>query len=380
MPRLRSCTGQAAAEYVAVLAVVAVALGGAAVAAPRIGERVVAAVRTGLCIVGGDICRAADAAAAGLAPCLTSERYRRQDTTLDIAVVRLGGRGEWQLALQSDGGATVTRLADGRAGATAGIGVTFSPLGVDAGASGALTFGYRSGTTWRFPDARTARAFLAAAERDGDVQASRPPSVSWHALTGDAGAEAAVAVRELAKAGLRIGAGAALGVRTEGARRTLALEAASAGPSVFADLQGFPSAPAGGGTVAEISWLDGALDELVLRTARAGGDRVEEYSARLALDDPASRAAAATFLVPGGEPGADLPALLARDGVLDRAVYAVDERRRGLSVAGRIGVALGFEHQRITGERRLVEATTIVRGGPPQRRVDCLRGSPEVAA
>src|ERR687898_2076137 len=116
MPRLRPDAGQAAAEYVALLAVAATVLAGVAVAAPAVGEGVVATIRTGLCLVGGDICRPADAAAAGLAPCLTGEGWQRQDTTLDIAVVRLGGRGEWQLAVQSDGGATVTRLAENEGG------------------------------------------------------------------------------------------------------------------------------------------------------------------------------------------------------------------------------------------------------------------------
>ena len=65
------------------------------------------------------MCRDADAAAAGLAPCVTGERTERQDTTLDLAVVRLGGDGEWQIALRSDGGAVVTRLEENDAGGVA---------------------------------------------------------------------------------------------------------------------------------------------------------------------------------------------------------------------------------------------------------------------
>ena len=108
--------------------------GAATVAAvPALGERVVRTVRTGLCIVGGDVCRRADAAAAGLEPCLTAERSWRQETTIDLAVVRLGGDGEWQLALQSDGTAVVTRLEESAVGGTVGIGLGFSPL--DAGGS-----------------------------------------------------------------------------------------------------------------------------------------------------------------------------------------------------------------------------------------------------
>ncbi|HZH25316.1 MAG TPA: hypothetical protein VEY49_10450, partial [Solirubrobacteraceae bacterium] len=84
--------GQATSEYVAILLVVAAALAGAstlALAVAGVGDRVVATLRTGICIVGGDVCRSADAAAAGLEPCVTDRRSRRQDTTLDVAVLRL---------------------------------------------------------------------------------------------------------------------------------------------------------------------------------------------------------------------------------------------------------------------------------------------------
>ena len=94
-------------EYVALLSLIAAVLGGARRAAvPRASASVVATVRTGMCIVGGDVCRTADAAAAGLAPCVTGERSTRQDTTLDIAVVRLGGarRVAARAALRRHGG------------------------------------------------------------------------------------------------------------------------------------------------------------------------------------------------------------------------------------------------------------------------------------
>ena len=121
MTRIRGEGGQAAAEYIAILLVAGALLAGAAAVAaavPGVGDRVVAAVRTGICIVGGDLCRTADAAAAGLPPCLTRERGDRQDTTVDIAVVRVGGHGEWQLALRSDGSAVVTRLEENEVGGT----------------------------------------------------------------------------------------------------------------------------------------------------------------------------------------------------------------------------------------------------------------------
>ena len=373
----RTDSGQATLEYVALLALLASILAGAvALTSPALGSGVIATVRTGLCIVGGDVCRPADAAAAGLAPCLTGERWTRQDTTLDIAVVRLGGHGEWQLALRSDGTATVTRLEGSEGGVTAGAGVTFSPLGVDARVSGAVTLGYRGGEAWHFPDARAATAFLARARTDAAAQAARPPSVRWAGLGADAGAAAAVAVAGLASAGLDVGAAGTLGLRTEGARRTLALEAGRRDLRLFGDLPGFPAAAgATGEVVAEVTWAGGRLEELALKTARATGDRRDEFTARLPLTDPAARAAAEAVLRPGGDGMAALTAQIARTGVLEHATYRVQERRRGISVAGRLGVALGFAHERVSGERRLTGATTVVRGGPPQQRADCLAGA-----
>jgi hypothetical protein len=373
--RRRTDSGQATLEYVALLALLAAILAGAvALTSPALGSSVIATIRTGLCIVGGDVCRAADAAAAGLEPCLTDERWQRQDTTLDIAVVRIGAQGEWQLAVRSDGTATVTRLEGTDGGVTAGAGVTFSPLGVDAAVSGAMTLGYRGGEAWSFADARSAAAFLARARSDADAKAARPPTVRWHGLGAEAGGEAAVAVADLASAGLDVGADATLGLRTEGARRTLALAVGRSDLRLFADLPGFPAAAgATGEAVAEVTWVGGRAEELVLRTARAAGDRREEYTARLPLTDPAARAAAEAALRPGGGGMAALAAQIARAGVLEHATYRVQERRRGISVSGRLGVALGFEHERVSGERRLTGATTIVRGGPPQRRLDCVK-------
>ncbi|HZB76991.1 MAG TPA: hypothetical protein VE526_12250, partial [Solirubrobacteraceae bacterium] len=287
MPRLRPDAGQAAAEYVALLAVAATVLAGVAVAAPAVGEGVVATIRTGLCIVGGDICRPADAAAAGLAPCLTSERYRRQDTTVDLAIVRLGGHGEWQLALQSDGGATVTRVEENEGGVAAGAGVSFSPLGVQAEIDGGLTLGYRSAEGWRFDDAAAAAGFLARAQRDAAAKAARPPSVRWHAVTAGADGMAVAALDGLGGAEIRVGAAGALGVQVEGGRRTLAFELERRDVVQLGDLPGFPGAEGQGATaVAEVTWDNGELRALAVRTAAVGRDRIDEYTAQLPLDDP----------------------------------------------------------------------------------------------
>jgi hypothetical protein len=361
--------GQASTEYVAILLVVAAALlAVAAVAVPGVGERVVAAVRTGICIVGGDVCRSSDAAAAGLAPCVTRARTSRAETTVDVAVVRLGENGEWQLALQSDGSAVVSRLDEGEAGVITGVGFTFSPAGIDASAHAAVVGGYHGGRAWRFPDARSATAFV----EEGVPR--RPPDVSWHALGGHADGWAGFDSRELARAGLTMSAASALGVRNDGQRRTLTLDLRVEEPDLDVDLPGFPSAPGELRTlVVDVTWERGSLRELALRSATADEQRLEEFAGRLDLRDASNREFAARLL--GAPTPGRLRALSERivsHGVVEYSGYDVRERRRGFSFASRLGASLGLSHLRISSERRLVDALAWVRGGPPRRRFDCL--------
>jgi hypothetical protein len=371
--------GQASTEYIAILLVIATVLAGGAAAAaaiPGVGERIGKTVRTGICIVGGDVCRTSDAAAAGLPPCVTQERSNRQDTTLDIAVVRLGGHGEWLLALQSDGGAVVTRLEENEVGGIVGVGLTFTPAGVEAAATATATIGYRGGKAWRFADAAAARAFLEGARRDAAVEDTRAPDIRWDAITGGGTAAAGAAIAELTRAGVTTSADAAIGLRRDGPRKTLTLDLGAEDPGLAVDLPGFPAPPAGlRSVVAELTWDAGGVRELALRSATAKDGRLEELTGRLDLREPENRALAERLLRPGGRTPDDLRALgrrIATHGVVERAGYRLEERRRGVSVAGRLGVALGLSHERITAERRLTDAVASVHGGPPQRRFDCL--------
>ena len=375
--RRRAPSGQAAAEYISLLLVIGALLALGAVAVPGIGERVAATVRTGLCIVGGDVCRASDAAAAGLAPCVTSARSNRQDTAVDLAVVRLGGHGEWQLALSSDGTATVTRLEENELGATVGVGLEFSPAGLKADATATFVAGYRGGSAWRFAGARAAGEFLDAAMHDASVHEAREPDVRWRAIGGGAEGRAGVTLAELARAGVIVDAASAIGLRSDGARRTLTLDLAIHEPSLAAAWPGVPATPGTGRAwAADVSWDGGgAVRELALRSAVAADGRLEEITARLDLRDAANRAVAERLLRARRPPPAALRALAERirtHGVVERNGYRVTERRRGLSIAGRLGLALGLRHQRITTERRLVDAVASIRGGRPVQRFDCL--------
>jgi hypothetical protein len=371
--------GQASIEYVAILLVVGAVLAVAAVAVPGVGERLVTAMRTAICTVGGDVCRGSDAAAAGLPPCVTRARVAREETSIDVAVVRLGEHGEWQLALQSDGRATVTRLEDREIGGTVGVGVTFSPAEMGASAEAAVTVAYHGGRAWRFPDAPTATAFLDGALRDRSLHDARPSDIRWHAIRGRTDATAAVAVAELARAGITTAADSTLGLRTDGSRRTLTLDLGVEDPRAFADLPGFPAGPGKQRSwIADLTWERGTVRELALRAVSSSGGRLEEFAARLDLRDPGNRAVAARLLRrPGASTSADMRALTARmrsHGVIEYSAYSVRERRRGFSIAARLGVAVGLSHRRVWSERQLVDAVAWLRGGPPQRRFDCLGG------
>ena len=88
---MRAETGQGTTEYVGLLALVAAALLGAGmlVGLDDVGAAVAREIRTGICIVGGDICRRSDAQAAGLEPCTVSDRSRGGGATVSVAWVRI---------------------------------------------------------------------------------------------------------------------------------------------------------------------------------------------------------------------------------------------------------------------------------------------------
>ena len=220
--------------------------------------------------------------------------------------MRLGGHGEWQLALRSDGSAVVTRLEENEAGGSAGVGVSFSPAGLDASASVTLTAGYRSGRAWRFDSAAEARAFLDGARRDADVSAAREPDERWDALAGTAGAEAGAALAGLAELGVEASGDAVLGLRRDGATRTVTVDIGSEAPAASLELPGFPATPAARRAVVAEVTVGGrrrprarAADGEPFRRPARGGHRAAR-SARPGL--PRARRAAPAPGRRGGRP------------------------------------------------------------------------------
>jgi hypothetical protein len=117
------------------------------------------------------------------------------------------------------------------------------------------------------------------------------------------------------------------------------------------------------------------LHDLALRSSWSAGGRSEEFTGRLDLSSPRHRALAEALLRPRLPAARDLRALstaIARDGTVERQSYASTRDARSFSAAGRLVVAIGVSHLRVDGTRRLTDAVSWVRGGPAQRRFDCL--------
>jgi hypothetical protein len=396
---MRSRDGQAAADYAAVLLVVAAVLAVAgAVAVPGVGERVVAAVRTGICIVGGDICRDADARAAGLSPCITRDRTEGGATAVDIAVLRVGSDSGWTVAHRSDGSVVITRTTGDSLGASSRFGTetSFRPIGLALGADGRAGVVHRDGRSWRFPSIAAARPFLAAAlgpDPDPYLVQRVPPDERWDAwgaqLEAEAGASAEgragdeVAVSS--GAGGRIAVEGLVGERTGGGRTTRFYRATLEGPEAFAGLPGWSWSSDGAAheALVEVTSDGDGLRELVVRRVAGRGDRVEEVTGRLDLRDPEVRAGlerlrpGALELLTGGpvtlKGMADgLAELAAEHGIVERQAHAVDDRSTERSAAVKLGLALGFEHTSVDIRSRLTDASVWIAGAGPRRREDCL--------
>ena len=157
----------------------------------------------------------------------------------------------------------------------------------------------------------------------------------------------------------------------------MALRASVDALRAFVELRGFPGGAGASRTaVIEVSWERGALRELVVRSASAGGGRAEEISGRLDLREPRHRALAEAILRPRVPAAADLRALaraIARDGTVERQTFAIERERAGLLGGGSPGrrarrVAHAHRQRPAAGRRR----DAGFAAGHAQRRFDCL--------
>jgi len=111
---------------------------------------------------------------------------------------------------------------------------------------------------------------------------------------------------------------------------------------------------------------------------------VVETVARLDLRDAGNRAAAEPLLslrLPWPPAAArELRTLVARSvrsGIVERAVYDVDDGSAGIELNARFGLALGMDASEVEIDRRLVAATAWTNGSRARERADCgVTGEP----
>ena len=386
-----AAAGQASLEYVGLLALVAAAL---AVAAPAAGvagvpAEVAKVVQTGICIVGGDVCRTSDAEAAGLQPCTVSDRRRGGGLAVTVLSLRLGGDHQWLVARRSDGSVVVTKVAHDDVGVSGGLGYELGPL--KAGLEGEAGLRVAGGVGWEFADAASARRFLKAAHY-GLSSATRRWPAAWRsgeaglAFSGWAGL-GVVATGEDGKSlggpalGVEASAQELLGARIERDRTTIYLRAQTDGPRTTGVLKGLLATGAAGPVVAEYTRDRSGPRELAFRVTERGAraNEVVEIVARMDLRDHANREVAMRLLrrrLPWPPAVAeDLRAAVRRTvqvGTVERSVFAVHDGSRSFELAARAGAELGLEADYSKVDRRLVEASARTGGSQERAREDCV--------
>ena len=392
-PHRQPAAGQSSIEYVGLLALVAVALAAAAPAAglPDVGVELARAVRTGVCIVGGDYCRPADARAAGLDPCTLTEHRSGAGAALTVGTFRLGEKGQMTIARRSDGSVAISLDAAHRAGVVGTVGLAAGPVRLSAGGELALTVAAARG--WEFPDEATARRFVAEIPHGSPLDDRRWPR-AWQSGDGGLATGAAGKARlggnlatghSVAATGAAIetSAEAALGVRVGGGRTTYYLRVGALGPS--ARWGGRRQITLGGTAAPSLAEYtrdaDGPL-ELAFRGVTRGDrpGQVVESVARMDLRDPVNLSVAWPLL---SHPAPWPPSLFAamRDvigyavavGTVEQSVYAVTDRSHDIDVSIGLGAGLGLRAERIDVDRRLVSAMAMIHGSAPRAREDCVQ-------
>lgn len=435
-PHLRD-RGQASLEYVALLALLVVALGTALAfggALPRLDRTVVATVRHGVCLVSGGVCTPGEARAAGLAPCPLFRRSADERASASVVMIALQRGDSMALERRSDGTASVSFMDGESAGYTGGVGVRLSPLGVQASADYVAGAAFTAGRTWEFSTVAAAEAFVRRYAADqslgGEVREvghdlcflcpgwlrghGRPelPPPSSRSIEGGVFAQA-TATLGLSAAGIDgvsadPSVGAVLGRQTAGSRTTwyLGLDGSlllHLGP-VLSPLAGARSASAvveltsdhgrpvelrvraaatasGDPVLSMLTMSDAQLGD-ALRASLAGagpGGRALEAEVALDLRDPANLAAVQAFLS-GGLPRPEEVAALGRRLTSDAAVdlHLFDYHASDFDVSGELGFGgrVGAEYQRSVEVRRLLGAWSRRPGGPVRPREDCTGPAP----
>jgi hypothetical protein len=421
MERYRGQRGQATSEYVALVALVAVALTVAAgLTSGGVGSQVLAGIQRGLCRVTVTTCPRPEPPQPDLAPCPLERGVQEEELGTTIAVMHLGTSGTLSAVRRSDGRVTVTLAHGNEVGGEAGVGarvrVGGTSLGLAATAEAGAT--WTSGRAWTFASEPQARSFIDRYGRKATIQGQLLDGVrsrcsvlcdaiGWrpHAelpepdeIFAEAGPSAALVASFGARTRLGLDGDLMLGrrVRRDGATTwylkldgsvaakldlqegTLMARSGSQGVLAYElDARGRPRAlriSLGGELRAEadVTWAGAVRAGLT----RAHGARVE-LDATLDLRDPANRAAARATLDGLSDPRMlpgylkTLAGRLAHNGQIDRRVYVVDRASGGVGASLGLGAKLGGSLDHVTSSMRLVRAETRLPGLPFLPRDDC---------
>lgn len=416
--------GQAALEYVAVLAVVAVLFGlaGSVAAAPAIVNGVGRAFQRALCGLAHSGCATVDRR-----PCTVRTSTAGGAVTAKLAFVRIGAQAGLLRAERSDGSVSLTLLEHLDGGLTAGVGaggrLRLGGVEVGEGATAELAAVARlgGGRTWALPDARSAHALqrhlvealaggaashvpvvgaaLGFAQKVIGVGSGRHlPRPSARVLDARAGIEAAADLPggHGISAALALGGGLTIDAVT-GARSVLVRVESDAGAKLAAGLVGL----AGGGS-ASLALTYDRRGRPVELAASAGGHGAGSIAVRgigapalngaaadgssfttsavLDLRDAPARAAVSRLLRAlrpdragdlSSAAGA-LAALLHSSGRVDVQRYGTREAGLGAAAQAGLGAEVGVDAQITRASTRLLDAWTRPAGGVWERRIDCL--------
>ena len=417
--------GQASTEYAGALLLVALVLGAAAALAPlpALGASVLGAVRHGLCLVGAGVCSPDQARAEGLDPCPVQDRANREEAAVSLGIVKLGRGDALAIERRSDGSASVSFLDGWKGGAEAGIGVRFTPLGLDGRATAGAGLTFTGGRRWDFASWDAADDFVGRHARHetitGEARGAicffcddgRPPPAD--AVFHEGGAYVDAALDAGLPRGIDVGAelelATVIGRRTAGRTSTTYVKVSGESTGRLGAALASLASDNAGEVVLELTSYDGRPRELRataaaavglqaealgagadlgriaerLRDARAGAGAgtgaglAAEATVALDLRDPANLEAAQGVLAALRSPwrlGSSMAALGSRmdsDGTLDVRVFRSGVERTETGGDAALGLKFGANYERVERGRSLLAAWTSEGGGPLREREDC---------
>jgi hypothetical protein len=393
---MRSPSGQATIDYVALVGVLAIvfglALSLATQGAPGIVNAVAGQIRRAVCLVGGGPC--ADPRAK---PCTVATSRDHHHFAVSVLVVRIDHDRSVLRERMSDGTVRLTVARNDAAGLEVGAGATVraSIGGRSVGAtdemraSAQATLG--AGKVYVARDEREADAFMRAI-RDG--RSPGPAREVFH----DGG------LRALAEAGIGSGALEGMAANTLGVRRdrqtgetTLTLNPGGSSWGALTTALGAPTAaidrsasvgvtldrrrrPIELSLSAAGSVAAGAALPSIFTTSQASasqalaGGRRWELAARLDLRDPVVQAAWARVRRHPTSAAAirALGSVIGRRAYLDARAYRTDSTATRVAAGISEGVRLGGEYDHVVDRSRLLSASSRPPAGLWERRFDCL--------